>query len=67
MIVIALNGEKFETETGANVSVLLQDLAINITNVAIELNGEILPKSQYEKTTLNPGDKIEIINFVGGG
>lgn len=35
--------------------------------IAIEKNGEIVFKSQYEKTVLNDGDSIEIVTFVGGG
>ena len=37
------------------------------TYIAVEKNGEILPKSEYDTTYLNDGDKIEIVSFVGGG
>jgi sulfur carrier protein len=35
--------------------------------IATEINGEIIPKSKYEKIVINDGDKIEIVSFVGGG
>ena len=35
--------------------------------IAVERNGEIVPKSRYEVTILTDGDKIEIVSFVGGG
>ena len=35
--------------------------------IAVEKNGEIVPKAQYEKTILKDGDVIEVVSFVGGG
>ena len=35
--------------------------------IAVEMNGEIVPKSQYNSTILRAGDALEIVNFVGGG
>ena len=37
------------------------------TRIAVERNGEIVPKAKYEETILADGDKIEIVSFVGGG
>ena len=37
------------------------------TRIAVERNGEIVPKARYEETILTDGDKIEIVSFVGGG
>ena len=45
----------------------LQTLDIDPKRVAVELNLEILPKADYETTMLNDGDRIEIVQFVGGG
>ena len=39
----------------------------NLTRIAVERNGNIVPKSQYYLTILNDGDTIEIVSFVGGG
>jgi sulfur carrier protein len=42
---------------------------MNLTGkrIAIECNGEIIPRSQYENTHLNEGDVLEIVGAVGGG
>lgn len=39
----------------------------NTARIAVEKNGEIVPKSQYSSTLLEEGDSIEIVSFVGGG
>lgn len=66
-MIIILNGEPFETADNATVSTLLQQLDIKLERVAVELNTDIVPKSDYEKQRLHPDDKIEIVHFVGGG
>ena len=45
----------------------LEENRFNRNRIAIELNGEILPKSEYSEVVLVDGDKVEIVNFVGGG
>lgn len=63
---ICINGEKFEKDE----IVLLDYLETNRINpkrIAIEMNGEILPKSQFNEVVLKSGDIVEIVNFVGGG
>ena len=37
------------------------------SRVAVELNGEIVPRGKYAETILQDGDKVEIVHFVGGG
>ena len=39
----------------------------DINRIAVERNGEIVPKAQYDKTLLADGDTIEVVSFVGGG
>ncbi len=46
---------------------IAQSAGIDPRRVAIELNLEILPKTDYGTTSLRDGDKIEIVQFVGGG
>ncbi len=64
---IVLNGDKVETSDGSTVEKLLLQLGISRDRVAVELNADIVPKSDYEKQLLSDGDKIEIVHFVGGG
>ena len=63
---ICINGEKIENNE-IILSSYLDDNGINPQRIAVELNGEILPKSQYSDTVLKDGDIVEIVNFVGGG
>lgn len=45
----------------------LEENSISPQRIAVELNEEILPKSNYAATVLKDGDVVEIVNFVGGG
>ena len=46
---------------------LLKKHRLNQEKIAIELNGTILPKQKYKKTKIKNNDKIEIVQFIGGG
>tara|TARA_B100000035_G_scaffold134321_1_gene114323 strand:+ start:73998 stop:74201 length:204 start_codon:yes stop_codon:yes gene_type:complete len=46
---------------------LIKEINLKGQRFAIERNGEIIPKSQFNEYTLNDGDKLEIIGAVGGG
>ena len=63
---ICINGEKIEKDKIV-LSSYLEENGINPQRIAVELNGEILPKAQYSDTVLKGGDVVEIVNFVGGG
>lgn len=64
---LVLNGEPVELAEQSTVERLLQQLGIGRERVAVELNGDIVPKAGYETQLLSDGDKIEIVHFVGGG
>ena len=64
---ITLNGATREVPTNTTVIELLQHLGYAGKRVAVERNGDIVPKSQHEKTALNDGDQLEIVVAVGGG
>lgn len=63
---IILNGEPRSFE-GQSIYQLLQDLGYVDKRIAVELNGEIVPKSLHADTLLNEGDQLEIVIAVGGG
>ena len=63
---ICINGEKIE-KAEILLSGYLEENGLNPQRIAVELNGEILPKAQYGNTVLKDGDVVEIVNFVGGG
>ena len=64
---VQINGEAREIPAGLNVSVLLAHLKLSPERVAIERNLEILPRARWEVTLVQPGDRFEIVHFVGGG
>ena len=63
---VKLNGEQHEL-AGKTVTEMLNDNGYDPKRVAVELNLDILPKSQYEITVLKDGDSVEVVSFVGGG
>ena len=65
-LMVKINGEYHEAE-GQTVALYLEAAGYDRNRVAVEQNGEILPKAEYETTVLKHGDRIEIVSFVGGG
>ncbi len=64
---IYVNGEHYDFSPGKTVAVLLEELGFSDRQVVVELNLVILQKEDWHQTELNPGDRVEIIGFVGGG
>ena len=66
-ITIELNGEPYSVDAGTPVARLLEELKLKRNRVAVEINQAVVPKAEYERTIINEGDRVEVINFVGGG
>lgn len=64
---VHVNGKPRELETGATVKELLRALGLGETLVAVERNEAVVPRAKHESTTLEDGDLIEVVHFVGGG
>jgi len=64
---LTVNGEAREVAAGSTVRQLLDDLQIPATRVAVELNLETVPRTDFAERTVQDGDAIEIVHFVGGG
>jgi thiamine biosynthesis protein ThiS len=64
---VTVNGESTEMRDGGCVADLLAQLQIRLEAVAVELNLDIIPKAEYNTRVLKPGDRIEVVQFVGGG
>jgi sulfur carrier protein len=64
---IQINGEVREVKTDISVRELIADLSLKAEQVAIELNRNVIRRAQWEATTLNEDDTVEIVHFVGGG
>jgi len=62
-----VNGKTVQVENAATVSQLLEQLGFAGKRVAVEKNGEIVPKSLHAETAINSDDKLEIVVAVGGG
>tara|TARA_B100000530_G_scaffold144029_1_gene90152 strand:+ start:102 stop:347 length:246 start_codon:yes stop_codon:yes gene_type:complete len=67
MAKIQLNGKKISIHTNFSVRDLIKKYKLQEKKIAIELNGMILPKENYGKKKLKNNDKIEIVQFIGGG
>ena len=67
MAKIKLNGNTHVINSGTNLNQLLNKLKIEKNKVAVEVNGEIIEKKKYPNLTLNTNDKVEIVQFIGGG
>ena len=66
-IKIIVNGKQMTVNLKYSLKNLIDKLKLPIKKIAIELNREIIDKKQMSKIFLNSGDKIEIVNFIGGG
>ena len=64
---IRLNGDPYEISKGTNLNDLLNNLKIQKNKVAVEVNGEIVETNKYPSLILNKDDKVEIVQFIGGG
>ena len=64
---LTVNGVPHSFEQNPNLSQLLETLNLAGKRLAVERNGEIVPRSQFADTLLADGDKLEIVVAVGGG
>lgn len=64
---IRLNGRPATIEAGTTVAALLARLGADRAGTAVAINEEIVRRDRHEETTLNSGDRVEVIQAVGGG
>ena len=64
---ITVNGKETEAKLPVIAEEYLTENGYRISRIAVELNGEILPKRLYAETILRDGDVLEVVSFVGGG
>ena len=67
MIQLIVNGESRQFDRDITVSQLLETMALGDKRVALERNGEIVPRSHFSEQRLFNGDELEIVVAVGGG
>ncbi len=63
---VKINGEELNV-AGSTILDYIGTTNYDTKRIAVERNGDIVPKSQYADTLLQDGDNIEIVSFVGGG
>jgi len=64
---VTVNGETVELPEGLNASELVERIGLADQRIALEVNREIVPRSEYGSTRLNEGDRVEIVRAIGGG
>ena len=64
---VYVNGELREVSGSASLAELIAELGLPVARIAIELNREVVRRSEWGSTMLKDEDRIEIVHFVGGG
>jgi sulfur carrier protein len=64
---IFLNGETREFPDNTTAAILVESLGLTGKRIAMEVNLEIVPRSQYASYQIQPGDKVEVVQAIGGG
>ena len=67
MISVSINGVARQFDAPVNVVTLLEQMQLGSKRIAVECNGEIIPRGQFGQRLLADGDKLEIVIAVGGG
>ena len=63
---VKINGKELDA-AGKTIAEYLSETNYDVSRVAVERNGEIVPKARYGETVLEDGDSVEVVSFVGGG
>jgi thiamine biosynthesis protein ThiS len=63
---LTINGES-RVVSAESLSALIEELGMKSDRVAVELNRQIVPRSQWPQTAIKEGDRLEVVHFVGGG
>ena len=64
---VYINGESKEVQGNPSLAELISQLNLPAARIAVELNREVVRRSEWANTMLRDGDRIEIVHFVGGG
>jgi sulfur carrier protein len=67
VITVSINGAVRQLTTTLSIAALIEEMGLTGKRIALERNGEIVPRSQFTSQTLEDGDKLEIVAAVGGG
>lgn len=64
---VDVNGDAMELPAGATIATLIEKMALTGKRLAVEVNEDIVPRSQHSDFTLSEGDRVEVVHAIGGG
>ena len=64
---LVINGQEKDLQSSGTITQMLKELDITGSHIAVALNCQVVPRSNYDQTPLHEGDKVEIVHAVGGG
>ncbi len=64
---IRLNGDDLALDTGSTIAALLIQQGLAGRRVAVEINGDIVPRGRHAEHVIHEGDRVEIVHALGGG
>lgn len=64
---VKINGDAMELPEGVTVAALIERMALVGKRFAVEVNEDIVPRSQHATFSLNEGDRVEVVHAIGGG
>jgi sulfur carrier protein len=64
---VTVNGERRELADGSTVAALVAGLALEVRGVAVAVNSEVVSRSRWDGTRLQPGDRVEVLGAAQGG
>jgi len=64
---VQVNGEMLQLQDGITLTGLVEQLDLGEKRIAVELNLEIIPRSEHAETVLKDSDRVEIVHAIGGG
>ncbi len=67
MITIQLNGRNEQVPEGLTLAALVEHLNLPADRVAVEHNLEVVPRARWQQVAIQPGDRLEVVQLVGGG
>jgi sulfur carrier protein len=64
---IQVNGATIVLPAGATIATLIEQMVLAGKRLAVEVNEDIVPRSQHSEFTLSEGDRVEVVHAIGGG
>lgn len=66
-MIVVVNGHEVDLSSRSSVGDVVADLGAPTRGVAVAVNGDVVPRSEWDAHSLSPGDRVEVVTAVGGG